>query len=152
MSRVSVSCLLTLVCGLCAAETSEVSATVSLADVDAIYSRAAQITTSAQEYILQKRALQRIAGAPVTATITVDDVKAIKVAGETRFSVEAVRTEPAYRLSFHLSDEDAAFTIDRGETVTLRGTGDGVFFGKNPSVVVVDASVVQADPIAQPEL
>jgi hypothetical protein len=122
----------------------EAEGPLTLQEVGGFFEKLASATTSAQQFIIQKRAMKRIEGQPVTATFVVTDVKPVSFKGVDQYSVEGMNAEPAFAIRFYIQNEDEAININAGESITLEGTGQGFFTGKKPAFAAENARVANA--------
>jgi len=127
-------------------EAEEASDPVSRAQIDGYFAKLGNATTSAQVFLWQKRALERITGAPITLTFTVTDVKPVVLKGEEMFAVEGANHDPEYQIVFYTAEEDAVLAIDREEEITMAGTGQGFFYGRGKKKVAVEKARLVEEP------
>ena len=113
---------------------------MTLADIDALLAKRANLTTSAQIHHFQQRVLPGLAGQSVTLTVTVTDVKAVTWQDTPQFSVEAQQTDPAYQIEIYTTSEDA-LALNVGDTVTLQANMVGIRFGRKDTVAL-DGGVI----------
>ena len=130
---------------LAAEEQAEEVKTLNQEQLNEAVGALAHATTSAQRHILTDRAMKTLLGAQVTVTVTVADVKPVIFKDKEQYALEAMIAEPPYKLQCYLSDPEQVLAINVGDTVTVQGTGQGLFTHKGrgaPTVALEDATLM----------
>ncbi|MFM2092119.1 MAG: hypothetical protein RLZZ127_2608, partial [Planctomycetota bacterium] len=96
-----------------------------------------------QRFAAQNQAKQRLAGAPFSADLVVEDVVAVQWKNQAAWSIECRNAEPAFRISAYCADEAAALALNRGDRIRVTGVAVGLNLGKEAVLIIEQAAATK---------